>query len=82
MLNGLGRDDGDPAVHREADPETKGNILQWKRKAEEVSHRERADLHDHSPRGFGGQAGRLPRARRHLCDVMVNGEASMQIPQG
>ena len=34
MLNGLGRDEGDPAVHREGDPETKGNILQWKRKAE------------------------------------------------
>ena len=73
MLNGLGRDDGDPAVHREADPETKGNILQWKRKAEKYLIESGLTYTIIHPGGLVDKPGGCRELVVGVDDVMVDG---------
>ncbi len=81
MLNGLGRDDGDPAVHREADPETKGNILQWKRKAEKYLIESGLTYTIIHPGGLVDKPGGCRELVVGVDDVMVEGEGTNTIPR-
>ena len=81
MLNGLGRDDGDPAVHREGDPETKGNILQWKRKAEKYLIESGLTYTIIHPGGLVDKPGGCRELVVGVDDVMVDGEGTNTIPR-
>ena len=73
MLNGLGRDDGDPA--------TKGNILQWKRKAERYLIDSGLTYTIIHPGGLVDKPGGCRELVVGVDDVMVDGDGTNTIPR-